>query len=601
MTKPRDELKWFGEGFDGFPKNLPDDFVEYTLHIVNSNFSQLEKREELGKVKSAALEFTSSLTKGFIWQREGFTLKIDREANPPCLRGRTNFGDSVEDEWLIVYILRELSKKFPQIWIQVHDTDGQFLLIEAAAALPRWLNPEVADFRVWMNKGKLLIIDHERPRGDDHQARGDRGSLSLKEALAELEHRPSDLIDSSPIQAEAFYRVEKYPSQISNSLHHAPIIIPRKLAYILQQDPAYVSPAIEAFYLRDPIALRPLRINDPSKLEFPPKDLVRVSAKFTKVGYAQLKSQQFNCPKAWTSATTPGGDLESQEEVILGMKVSCGFEMLMSDPHNQDKNAVREITILLEDIQADPGLLPSDTTIRGWGMRKDDETWLDINFEDFEKELGGNGGQSTTDGGKEFAARGDLRNMVGRFEKFLNDETEGAEGAEYFDDMDNDNDDDDDSQIEDEIYDEDRPSDMEQDINFNADEFASMMKGLMGIPRSPTDSVPILARDAYTDSKSSQKYPRNTVQLPAKMPNLPMNNEAGDKVLLESRERDGIREDMYIMERELREAGVLDLDSAQDSSQSVLPPQAHRSDGGEEGDVNVDFTLAQNLLESFKI
>jgi hypothetical protein len=54
----------------------------------------------------------------------------------------------VEDEWLVVYILRELSKLYPDLWIEAVDTDGQFLLIEAANALPRWLNPEIADHRV---------------------------------------------------------------------------------------------------------------------------------------------------------------------------------------------------------------------------------------------------------------------------------------------------------------------------------------------------------------------------------------------------------------------------------------------------------------------
>jgi len=72
-----------------------------------------------------------------------------------CLRGLTNYGDSVEDEWLIVYILRELSKKFQDLWIKVVDTDGEFLLIEAANALPRWLNPEIADNRVG---GDFLIF-----------------------------------------------------------------------------------------------------------------------------------------------------------------------------------------------------------------------------------------------------------------------------------------------------------------------------------------------------------------------------------------------------------------------------------------------------------
>ena len=64
------------------------------------------------------------------------------------LQGISNYGDSVEDEWLIVYMLKELSKQFSDLWIKVVDTDGEFLLIEAANALPRWLNPEIADNRV---------------------------------------------------------------------------------------------------------------------------------------------------------------------------------------------------------------------------------------------------------------------------------------------------------------------------------------------------------------------------------------------------------------------------------------------------------------------
>lgn len=64
------------------------------------------------------------------------------------LRGRTEYGDSVEDEWVIVYILRELSRKFTDLWVKVCDSDGEFLLIEAAGALPAWLEPEVADNRV---------------------------------------------------------------------------------------------------------------------------------------------------------------------------------------------------------------------------------------------------------------------------------------------------------------------------------------------------------------------------------------------------------------------------------------------------------------------
>ena len=64
--------------------------------------------------------------------------------------GRTNYGDSVDDEWLIVYLLREISRRFPEAWIRIVDSDGEFLLIEAASALPSWLEPEIADNRVRM-------------------------------------------------------------------------------------------------------------------------------------------------------------------------------------------------------------------------------------------------------------------------------------------------------------------------------------------------------------------------------------------------------------------------------------------------------------------
>lgn len=64
------------------------------------------------------------------------------------LRGRTNYGDSIEDEWVVVYLLRELTRKHKDLWVKVVDSDGEFLLIEAAGSLPSWLEPEVADNRV---------------------------------------------------------------------------------------------------------------------------------------------------------------------------------------------------------------------------------------------------------------------------------------------------------------------------------------------------------------------------------------------------------------------------------------------------------------------
>lgn len=81
------------------------------------------------------------------------------------LRGRTEYGDSIEDEWVIVHILRELTKKYPNLWVKVTDSDGEFLLVEAAATLPSWLEPDIADNRVrlsHMRRRKLLSNDSVR-------------------------------------------------------------------------------------------------------------------------------------------------------------------------------------------------------------------------------------------------------------------------------------------------------------------------------------------------------------------------------------------------------------------------------------------------------
>lgn len=88
-------------------------------------------------------------TKWLVLLLEATFFDSDRvDTGQPFLYGRVNFGDSVEDEWLIVYILRELSSQFPSLWIRVADTDGEFLLVEAANVLPQWLNPDIADNRV---------------------------------------------------------------------------------------------------------------------------------------------------------------------------------------------------------------------------------------------------------------------------------------------------------------------------------------------------------------------------------------------------------------------------------------------------------------------
>ena len=585
MNTLPDDFKWFGEGFDGFPKSLPEDCVEYTIYLVDSKLTDLERREQLRPVQSAATKLTNKLLKDFIWQRENFRISLQREEGRSFLRGRTNYGDSVEDEWLIVYILRELSRQFSGLWIRITDADGEFLLIEAANALPRWLNPEIADFRVWLNCGKLLIVPLEKLGGQDIEAKP--GSLTLDQALNIIENQASKLLHLPAVEAEAFYRLQKFPKQISDSLHHALLTIPRKLAYILHENAAYISPAVEAFYLRDPIALRPLQSPHNTRLHFPPTDLVTMTVTFTKVGYAQLKSQQFAAPPPWLEYTSAEKDSKSHGRAEMGMKVTCGFEMMMCDPQNQDKKAVREVAMLLEDICTGQDELPTDADIKKWETQEDDEAWLDINFEDFEKELAGKskpGATRSTQGFGDKTTQENLRKMVARFEDFLNDDAAGVDGAEFLDDMDND-DDEEDSQIN-----EDGDGDGEDGgVSFDEDAFAKMMREMMGMP-------PIAGNTKVA-------------------PKLNFNEDGGvSSVSSDEGEEKGVQQAMQDIENELREAGALTLNSQQETANSELQrkaiardsssrhskPPIEDEDASDYEDAQVDFNLAQNLLESFK-
>jgi hypothetical protein len=519
------------------------------------------------------------------------------------LHGLTNYGDSVEDEWLIVYMLKELSNRFPELWVKVVDTDGEFLLIEAANALPRWLNPEIADNRVWIYRNKLRIIPLSAASTSSTQTEPVSRSLALEEALQILTTTPDILINSPLIEGEAFYRLRNYPAQIAASLHHAPFTVPRKLAYLLHERPASIAPAVEAFYLRDPIALK--AVQNPSNLVFPPKDLVTVSIRFTKVLYAQLKSQQqFATPKAWEDILAPAAKTAESDPTAektsvrleMGMKVTSGFEMLVTDPKNDDNRLVREIKIMLEDLAAEgDGILPTNQEISTWKdvTREDDEKWLDINFEDFERELSGKGGQKELPGipgafGPEppsgfgdAKTQADLKKMVERFEAFLNDENAGLEGAEM-DDMDFD---DEENELDDDSEDEDK------DVSFDENEFARMMREMMGMPSGEADL-----------STKGQSQASNKALGKNRIEELDSDDEGED-------EAEEIRKVMQRMEAELNEGGALDLDLTpkklaalkdRGKSRKGIAAKEDWKDESDDEEVNIDFNLAKNLLESFK-
>ncbi|KAI2464504.1 SGT1-domain-containing protein [Annulohypoxylon bovei var. microspora] len=574
----------FSEGdFGALPRSLPENCVEYLLFALDNKNEARSLLSDLEDIRKAAIQLCDSIAKGYIWQRDSFQLRLERDQDLVYLRGATDYSDSVEDEWLIVYLLRELTKSFPKLWVRIFDSDGEFLLVEAASVLPKWLSPEIDENRAWVHDGKFYMLPMAASSGE-------KRPLSLPEAVRFIESSPDALVHSTFVEAEAFYRLEKYPKHITDAIHHSLVTIPRKLACILHERPSTIAPAIESFYLRDPVAMKSLT-SPPEDVHFLPKDLVTVSVKFTKVLFAQLKSQRFAAPPMWstvleTAEKQASGAEDAQNRLAhleMGMKMTSGFEMLATDAVKKDNRLAREFVVVLEDVEEDGAqALPTDEDIGIWedAYRDDDESWLDINFEQFENELEGNRGpqERSKDGFGDSSAQANLQKIVSRFEAFLNDEKAGIDGAEI-EDMDEDDD------ISDESEDSD---DEDKAVSFDEEQFSRMMREMMGLPATQPGDL------KNGPERSNNSKPRGAT---------------------EEDEDEDIRQLAAQMEAELKEYGALKLDPEPerrnaieagrgiDSKGKAKDDSPQKVDGGEESseeEVDVDYNLAKNLLESFK-
>ncbi|KAF6815535.1 ecdysoneless-like protein [Colletotrichum sojae] len=559
-----------------------ENVVEYHLFLLDSEDPGVSRKQlsRLEDLRRAALQLIARLASDYIWQRDPVNLEVVVEHGLAYLRGSTDFGDAIEDEWLIVFILRELSRSRPDAWIRIFDNDGEFLLVEAANVLPKWLSPENDQYRVWINNGRLRIIPFEQCSSPTKPT-----SLTLAGAVSIIGKRPESLVHSEFIEAEAFYRLEKYPHQIVKSMHHSLLRIPRRLAYVLHQTPKAVAPAVESFYLRDALDLDAL-LSKPDAHCFPAKDLVTVSVKFTRVLFAQLRSQRLEPMAQWIEILQRAQG-KDRAHLEMGMKLTCGFQIMLNNIDKTASREARQAAIAVEDLKEDgDSVLPGDDEINAWkdSRRDDDESWLDINYEEFERELQGrhSGRRDGLDSGfGDAATQADLRKIVSRFEAFLNNETAGLDGAEV-DEMDDDNDSDEESDSDEE--------DEDKEVSFDELEFSRMMREMMGLAPAELSNT---AQAGPTIVGESTTYEQVSGR----------NDVLG--------EVDEVRNLAAQFQEELKQHGALKIDAQQDdvsaikgNEKSAADVDGDHSDSDSEKDddkaVDVDYNLAKNLLESFK-
>ncbi len=79
MARAKEEFKWFGEGFSGFPKHLPEDCVEYNLYVISPDVplsDTLRLQPRLEEIQTAAKELQHKYLREHLWQRQGFGLDL---------------------------------------------------------------------------------------------------------------------------------------------------------------------------------------------------------------------------------------------------------------------------------------------------------------------------------------------------------------------------------------------------------------------------------------------------------------------------------------------------------------------------------------------
>uniref|UniRef100_A0A2K6E2U3 Ecdysoneless cell cycle regulator n=1 Tax=Macaca nemestrina TaxID=9545 RepID=A0A2K6E2U3_MACNE len=311
-----------------------EDTVEYCLFLIPDESRDSDKHEEvLQKYIERIMTRFAPMLVPYIWQNQPFNLKYKpgKGSVPAHMFGVTKFGDNIEDEWFIVYVIKQITKEFPELVARIEDNDGEFLLIEAADFLPKWLDPDNSTNRVFFHHGELCIIPAPRKPGAESWL--PTTPPTIPQALNIIAAHPEKILASESIRAAVSRRIRGYPEKIQVSLHRAHCFLPAGIVAVLKQRPRLVSAAVQAFYLRDPIDLRACRVFK----TFLPETRIMTSVTFTKCLYAQLVQQRFVPDRRSGYRLPPPSDPQYRAHE-LGMKLAHGFEILCSkcSPHFSD-------------------------------------------------------------------------------------------------------------------------------------------------------------------------------------------------------------------------------------------------------------------------
>ncbi|EGC39952.1 hypothetical protein DICPUDRAFT_25982 [Dictyostelium purpureum] len=333
-----------------YQKNQDINFVKCKIYNINNN-----DNNELNEIKI----FTNHLIKEYIWQKEPFNLKLINKNNNNNNNNKSlsyyyskiKFDESIDDEWFIVYILIEISKKFKNLIISVKDNDGEFLLIETSKTLPKWVKPTNTRNRVFIMDGQLRLIPlpsnpsqlDEIPYKMDIETAITVLSTN-KQINTTVSNETTKILNN---KLKKFYDGEYLIEQNHISLVYLPIGV----SFLLKEYPQLISSITTTFYNRDVDDMKSITTmkwfssvvsnntnkninnnnnntitnNNNNNSQY--NEFIFTKIRFTRCLYAMLKLQHFNSPRNFP-ISLPKPSHPTYEAKSLGIKVICGLEML---------------------------------------------------------------------------------------------------------------------------------------------------------------------------------------------------------------------------------------------------------------------------------
>jgi hypothetical protein len=314
------------------------------------------------------LEVTAPHRAAYPWQQDAFHLGVvvppppspaassSPDEEPPHLHGVVRVAEALEDEWFVVWLLR-LATAHPALaakglTARVADVDGDFLLIEAAAACPHaWLeSPEAGAHRAWIRGGQARFIAEDlcppceyfrsksiaarhccttnftpsihssiattqrHTNTTQHQHKTAK-PLPLRGALELLRTHPPAATSAPWLDAAIADRVQGYPARIAAETHHVACYLPAAAAALLTAQPRLIAAAVRALGSREPGELVALSKGSDAGTggsdsssgsgsssggwRFPPSPLVPVRLPFAQRAFGQLRHEEAQPPKAF--------------------------------------------------------------------------------------------------------------------------------------------------------------------------------------------------------------------------------------------------------------------------------------------------------------